>query len=167
MSGIWSWAGAAWTTDHHTNESFWEEDTDQYVPLESNLQRVIVRDGNYVYSAQDQIPTFFGLKGGLYTVTVLVGTDELGLSPVETQHVPIVWSTVNVDTLNQDTHATAHGYVPNINMDLAVKRTNGVDRNGQTHIQVRRIFHAADFEPGPNVPSFYGSGELLYLAHKP
>jgi len=167
VSGIWTWGGAAWTTGQHDNQPFWDFTTDSYVPLDQNLQRVIVRDGLYCWWQETFPANFFRPAGGVMTYVVLVGNDGIGLSPVETQHIPVVMTEARVETLETTRQGAAHGYVPNLNIDLAVHRTNGVDRDTQTHIQVRRIFNSDSFEATSMWPSFYGAGELLYLGHTP
>jgi hypothetical protein len=167
VSGTWAWTGVAWSTDRHLNEPFWDEFQDQYVPLGSNLQRIIVRDGNYVWAEVANVASFPRFAGGVMTTVVLVGTDGGGLQPVETQHKPVIITSVIDRPVSGQQNGYYWGYVPNVDIDLDVRRTNGVDRDTQTHVQVHRIFNSPAFQASQSFPEVYGAGELLYLSHVP
>jgi hypothetical protein len=167
MSGVWQWGGVAWSTSEHTGQPFWEHVEDSYVPLTYNLQRVIVRDGMTAWTQVQDLPNLWRPGVGVMTYVCLVGTDGGGLNPVETQHVPVIWTIADVTQTAAGPFGKAYGFTPNLNMDLTVRRTNGVDRNTQTHVQVRRIFNIESFAPADAFPNFYGAGEMLHLSHAP
>ena len=167
MPATWAWDSTVWGQPITDPAGTWGYVQDVYVPLDQNLQRLILRTSYTDWVDEVRDDGVIKPATGEVTLGLAVGSDGAGLEDLHFAAHSQQWlgGWTSTDVLLFKTYWT--GLVAPFDLDMLARRTNGPDRDTQTHIQVSEAYFADNFSDDSFFPRWYTTGELRWLTSTP
>lgn len=137
-----------------------------YLPLDQNMQRLICRYTWAFSSSLFNVSPTNGVAPGDVLQRLSIGTDGGVEDVLYLGRGQIIPSVINDQQSSGDRTLYYSGYTLPIDLDMAIRRTNGVDRDSQIWVQLVQdiVFYAI-------TPSYFpegqGAGQLDFLCSTP